>query len=107
MQLLPREAGTSEDIWPSKVRGTPAVRNLGAKAGECPRFEDVTVRAGLHAKPGPGLGVFCADFNGDELVDILIANDGQPNHLWIQQKDGTFLEEGVLRGIALDGMGQA
>ena len=101
--------GLNDYCAPRVFKGTVSklFRNLGAKAGECPRFEDVTVRAGLHVKPGPGLGVFCADFNGDELVDILIANDGQPNHLWIQQKDGTFLEEGVLRGIALDGMGQA
>src|SRR5207247_10514872 len=35
-----------------------------------------------------------------------VANDGQPNRLWINQGDGTFREEAVLRGIAYDGMGQ-
>src|SRR5439155_27335831 len=31
----------------------------------------------------------------------------QPNRLWINQRDGTFQEEAVVRGIAYDGMGQA
>jgi hypothetical protein len=70
------------------------------------RFEDVTVKAGLAKAPGPGLGVYCADFNGDGWPDIFIANDAKANHLWINQKDGTFVEEAVFRGIAADGMGQ-
>ena len=63
------------------------------------RFEDVTLRSGLAQVPGPGLGVVCADFNGDHWPDIFIANDSQPNRLWINQKDGTFKEEAVQRGI--------
>jgi hypothetical protein len=71
------------------------------------RFEDVTVRSGLGNVKGPGLGVVCADFNGDGWQDILVANDGKPNHLWINQKDGTFKEEAMLYGIAYNAMGQA
>ncbi len=84
-------------------------RNLGP-TGKGPkgavRFQDVTVQAGL-AKPGPGLAVFCADFTGDGWQDILIVNDNKPNHLWINQKNGTFTEEALPRGIAVDSMGQA
>jgi hypothetical protein len=36
----------------------------------------------------------------------LIANDGKPNHLWINQRDGTFKEEAVARGIAYNAMGK-
>src|SRR5262249_9173052 len=71
------------------------------------RFEDVTLKAGLAAAPGPGLGVVCADFNGDGWPDIFVTNDGWQNHLWINQRDGTFQEESVLRGLAYDGMGKA
>lgn len=71
-----------------------------------PRFEDVTLPSGLGRSPGPGLGVVSADFNGDGWPDILVANDARPNHLWINQHDGTFKEEGLRRGIALNGMGQ-
>src|SRR5205807_347011 len=56
---------------------------------------------------GPGLGVVCADFDGDGWPDVFIADDGQPNHLWINHHDGTFTEEAVKRGVAYNAMGAA
>jgi hypothetical protein len=70
-------------------------------------FEDVTEASGLGRIPGPGLGVVCADLSGDGWPDIFIANDGQPNRLWVNQKNGTFKEESVVRGVAYNAMGQA
>jgi hypothetical protein len=83
--------------------------NLGKPKGDgqTVRFEDVTVASGLAAIPGPGLGVVCADFNGDHWPDIFLANDNQANRLWINQKNGTFTEEALLRGVALNALGQA
>jgi hypothetical protein len=82
-------------------------RNRGRdKQGRWLGFEDVTVSAGV-AKRGPGLGVLCADFNGDGWPDILAANDAAANHLWINQKNGTFADEAVLRGVAFNGLGNA
>jgi hypothetical protein len=63
-------------------------------------FEDVSLAAGIAAKPGPALGVVCADLNGDGWVDIYVANDGAANFYWVNQHDGTFLEEAVLSGCA-------
>ncbi|MGH7171888.1 MAG: CRTAC1 family protein, partial [Gemmataceae bacterium] len=71
------------------------------------KFEDASLPSGLGRITGPGLGVVCADFDGDGWIDIFIANDGKPNHLWINQKNDTFKEEAVLRGVAFNGMGQA
>jgi hypothetical protein len=92
-----------------KGRVSRLFRNLGPaannKAGV--RFEDVTIKSGLGQIPGPGLGVLCADFNGDDWPDIFIANDGAPNRLWINQQDGTFKEEATRRGIAYDENGHA
>lgn len=72
-------------------------------------FEDVTSTAGIGAAMGPGLGIVCADFNGDGWPDIYVANDGAAAHLWINQKNGTFKERGALSGAALspDGLPQA
>ncbi|MDG2382436.1 MAG: CRTAC1 family protein [Pirellulaceae bacterium] len=70
------------------------------------KFVDVTIPSGLGEHAGPGLGVFCADFNADRWPDIFIANDGQANHLWINQKDGTFREEAVTRGVGYNSMGK-
>jgi hypothetical protein len=57
--------------------------------------------------PGLGLGVVCADFDGDGWPDIFIANDGEPNLLWMNQHNGTYKEEASVRGVAYNFMGQA
>jgi enediyne biosynthesis protein E4 len=82
-------------------------RNRGPQPGGGAQFEDVSLAAGLGRLPGPGLGVVCADFDGDGWPDIFIANDGKPNHLWINQKNGTFTEEALSRGVAVTQMGAA
>jgi len=64
------------------------------------RFVDVTEKAGINKRPGPGLGVTTRDFNGDGWPDIYVANDGAANHLWINQKDGSFAEKGLELGAA-------
>jgi hypothetical protein len=87
-------------------RASKLYRNLGGSDGRV-RFEDVTTHSGLGAHPGPGLGVLCADFTGDGWPDVLIVNDGQPNHLWVNQKNGTFKEEAAGRGLSVNGGGQA
>ena len=71
------------------------------------RFEDVTVSSGLASQQGKGLGVLCADFDGDRWPDVFVANDGEPNFLWINQRDGTFREEAAARGLAYNSMGEA
>lgn len=89
---------------PSTFVGTSTklFRNRGSG-----RFEDVTIASGLSERIGPGLGIHCADFNGDGWPDFFVTNDGKPNHLWINQKNGTFHEEAVIRGLAVNAMGKA
>ncbi len=90
---------------PSSFSGTVTklYHNLGPTPdGKGVRFEDVTLKSGLGRKPGPGLGVACADFNGDGWPDIFVANDDKANYLWINQHDGTFKEEALTRGLAFN-----
>jgi hypothetical protein len=70
-------------------------------------FTDVTTTSGIAREFGPALGVSTADFNGDGWIDIYVANDGQPNQLWINQHDGTFRNTGLLSGTALSAHGKA
>lgn len=73
-------------------------------------FTDVTDTSGI-GKPsgGYGLTAVAADFDGDGWPDIYLACDSTPSLLFRNQHDGTFLEQGLERGVALseDGMEQA
>jgi hypothetical protein len=70
-------------------------RNLGGG-----KFADVTVKSGFAAAPGKGMGVSIADFNDDGWLDVFIANDTEPNSLFINRGDGTFEEKGLELGVA-------
>lgn len=69
-------------------------------------FEDVSQRSEIAAQRGNALGVVAADFDGDGWSDIYVANDQVPNFLWRNRGDGTFAEEAVLAGLAVDEQGQ-
>jgi hypothetical protein len=102
-------SGRRDYCGPTSFSGTASklYRNLGGEDSRGVRFADVTVSAGIASRPGPGLGVSCRDFNRDGRPDIFVANDMSPNTLWIQQPDGTFRDEGMLRGAAVDRFGKA
>ena len=69
-------------------------------------FTDVSAQTGIAAMPGRGLGVVCLDLTGDGWADFYVANDGEANQLWVNQKDGTFTEEAILSGLAFNAYGQ-
>ena len=73
------------------------------------KFEDATQKAGLGDPTSKSLGIAILDYNVDGWPDILIANDTQPNKLYLNKKDGTFEERGVPSGIAFseDGVARA
>ena len=70
-------------------------------------FEDVSEAAGITREYGAGLGVVTADFNADGWIDIYVANDGDPNQLWINQHNGTFKNEALWAGCAVNRLGLA
>jgi len=64
------------------------------------RFQDVTDSSGFGASPGKGMGISIADFNDDGWPDVFIANDTDPNQLFINQKNGKFEDVGLQLGVA-------
>ena len=71
-------------------------------------FTDVSARASISRAAGRGLGVLAADYNDDGWLDLYVANDGDPNQLWINQRgSGSFKDEALLAGVAVNRNGQA
>jgi hypothetical protein len=84
----------------------PAIDVLFRNRGDG-TFEDVTDRSGIGDGAGNGLGVVAADFNDDGRIDFYVANDGNPNRLWINQSDGRFTDEALRAGAAVNRQGMA
>jgi enediyne biosynthesis protein E4 len=73
-------------------------------------FTDVSERSGiLQANGTYGLGVLTGDFDNDGWPDIYVANDSTASALYMNQKNGTFIDTAVEAGCALsaDGKPQA
>lgn len=77
-------------------------------------FTDVSKESGIqlvdrqNRKPlNKSLGVCFVDINDDGWQDIFVANDTVRNLLFINQKDGTFAEDGEQANIAYDDQGNA
>jgi enediyne biosynthesis protein E4 len=98
-------ATTARDYCTPRVFRPPGNRLFRNKGNGV--FEDVTVAARIDKEFGHGLGVVTADFNDDGWPDIYVANDGDPNQLWTNQKNGTFANEALLAGAAVNRNGQA
>ena len=101
-KICDMQGGTRDYCHPNVYEAVPNVlyRNLGDGT-----FRDVTQAAGVHTMHGKSLGVVFADFDNDGWPDIYIANDSTPNFLYRNRGDGTFAEEGMLSGTAVNAEG--
>ena len=77
-------------------------RNMGAG-----RFEDVTRSAGLYDPASKALGAALIDYDQDGRIDLFVANDTQPNRLYRNRGNGTFVDVGVVAGVAFNEAGVA
>jgi hypothetical protein len=70
-------------------------------------FTDVSVKAGV-SDPGAyyGFTAVFVDVNNDGKVDLLVANDSEPNYLYINKGDGTFEDQSYVSGFALNNEGR-
>ena len=73
-------------------------------------FTDVSRQSGIAAASGAyPMTAVAADYDNDGWPDIYVACDSTPSWLFRNQRDGTFREEGLERGVAVseDGLEQA
>src|SRR5438132_237615 len=81
-RLYASPAGAPDSGTPKMYRPLPGRLFRNLRKG---KFEEVTEASGINRAYGPGLGVVCADFNGDGRTDIYVANDSAANQLWLNQ----------------------
>lgn len=68
-------------------------------------FTEISGKSGI-AKPGKGLGVAVADYDGDGKIDVFVANDSMLEFLYHNKGGGTFEEVGLFSQVAADGDGR-
>jgi hypothetical protein len=98
-------ATTARDYCTPRVFRSPGNRLFHNKGRGV--FADVTAAARVDKDFGHGLGIVTADFNHDGWIDVYVANDGDHNQLWTNQKNGTFVNDALLAGAAVNRNGQA
>jgi len=70
-------------------------------------FTDVSEAAGIHkAEPTFGFTPCVGDYDNDGWPDIYVADDSTPSLLFMNNRDGTFRESGMLAGVAYDANGR-
>ena len=65
-------------------------------------FSDAAHAAGIDRADGHGFGAVAADLDGDGRVDLYVANDQDPNFLFLNRGDGTFRDATVESGAGLN-----
>jgi len=69
-------------------------------------FTDISDSSGISSIAAASLGICCEDFNGDGWIDFYVANDAYENNLWVNQRDGTFVDDAAILGASLNLNGQ-
>lgn len=70
-------------------------------------FEDVTASSGIFDSSSKSLGVAMIDQDQSGWIDLIVANDTQPNKLYRNQRNGTFKDDAVELGLAFSSEGKA
>lgn len=97
---LPCFSAANERTYCNPRQYPPSPARFWRNRGDA-TFEDATGASGIADARGNGLGVITADFDGDGRIDVFVANDGTPNHLWLN-RGARFEESAQVLGCAVD-----
>lgn len=70
------------------------------------RFENQTEALGFTAPDGKGLGVVIANLDGSPGVELFVANDMEPNHYFVRGENGSYVNDAIVSGLAVNAQGQ-
>src|ERR1700674_3026756 len=89
------------------VAGLKGTKNLLYRNHGNGTFTDVSEAAGIRkAEPTFGFTPCVGDYDNDGWPDIYVADDSTPSLLFMNNRDGTFRESGMLAGVAYDANGR-
>ena len=105
-QVCRNASGAKIMCQPNQVAPVPDECFLNGGDGT---FHPVARERGLFGIGNRAMGVVIADLTNDGWPDIFVANDATANFLFINQRNGNFLEQAQLLGcaVAADGRAQA
>jgi enediyne biosynthesis protein E4 len=69
-------------------------------------FTDVSRASGIASVSGKSWGVVATDINNDGWMDLFVANDTEPNSLFVN-RHGAFTDQGLEAGVAYSADGSA
>ncbi|MDQ2747400.1 MAG: CRTAC1 family protein [Acidobacteriota bacterium] len=82
-------------------RGLPGETDFLFRGKGDGTFEEVSAKAGVRdAEKYFGLGAVWGDYDNDGWLDLFVANDSSPNHLYRNNKNGTFADVGAESGTS-------
>ena len=95
-------SGEIDYCGPDSFPGLPDLlyRNSGNRTFAPIRFSADTDRANR------ALGVACVDVNSDSYPDILVANDGEENDLWVNDGEHGFTNRAMEWGVSVNLFGE-
>lgn len=86
--------------WPSRMY-------RGVRQNNEVAFIDVSEQTGIGKVKGKTFGAVATDINNDDWLDLFVANDSEPNFLFLNRRDGTFKEIGFEAEVAYNSDGAA
>ena len=93
-----KSEGKAEYCHPKFYKETPSQLFLNKGDGT---FVDISEQSGIRSALGKGMGVGVADYDGDGLPDIFVANDKLFNFLFHNRGNLHFDEQAFETGVAL------